>query len=37
MLENPYPNAFIKIGKRKLILKQAFYNRKKLLFNGEIE
>ena len=37
MLEDPYPNAFIKIGKRKLILKQAFYNRKKLLFNGEIE
>ena len=37
MLEDPYPNAFIKIGKRKIIFKQAFYNGKKLLINGEIE
>ena len=37
MLEEPYPNAFIKIGKKKIIFKQAFYNGKKLLINGEIE
>ena len=37
MLEDPYPNAFIKIGKKKIIFKQAFYNGKKILINGEIE
>ena len=37
MLEEPYPNAFIKIGKKKIIFKQAFYSGKKLVINGEIE
>ncbi len=37
MLEDPYPNAFIKLGKKKLIFKKAFYNGKKLSFNGEIK
>ncbi len=37
MLEDPYPNAFIKIGKHKIIFKQAFYNGKKLSIEGEIK
>ena len=37
MLDDPYPNAFIKLGKKKLIFKKAFYNGKKLTINGEIE
>jgi methionyl-tRNA formyltransferase len=37
MLEDPYPNAYIKIGKQKLIFKKAFYNGKKLSITGEIE
>ena len=37
MLEDPYPNAYIKIGKRKMIFKKAFYNGKKLSIKGEIE
>lgn len=37
MLEDPYPNAFIKIGKKKIIFKSAKYDGKKLKFVGEIE
>ena len=36
MLADPYPNAFIKIGKKKIIFKDIKYNRKKLEFKGEI-
>ena len=37
MLEDPYPNAFIKFGRHKIVFKKAFYNGKKLLIDGEIE
>jgi len=37
MLEDPYPNAYMKIGKKKLIFKKAFYNKNKLSILGEIE
>ena len=37
MLEDPYPNAFIRIGKQKLIFKKAIYNNKKLSAGVEIE
>jgi len=37
MLEDPYPNAFIKIGKHKIIFKSAKLKNKKLLILGEIE
>jgi len=37
MLEDPYPNAYMKIGKKKLIFKKAFYNKNKLSIQGEIE
>lgn len=37
MLEDPYPNAFIKIGSKKIIFKQAKYKENKLVFQGEIE
>ena len=37
MLEDPYPNAYIKIGNKKLIFKKAFYNKNKLSIQGEIE
>ena len=37
MLEDPYPNAFIRIGKQKLIFKKAIYNNKKLSAEVEIE
>ena len=37
MLQDPYPNAFIKIGNHKLIFKEAFYNGKKLSIHGEIK
>ena len=37
MLEDPYPNAYMKIGKKKLIFKKAFYNNNKLSIQGEIE
>lgn len=36
MLDDPYPNAFIKIGKRKIFLKNAKLNGEKILFEGEI-
>lgn len=36
MLEDPYPNAFLKIGKRKIIFNKAHYNGKKLKIEGEI-
>jgi len=36
MLADPYPNAFINIGKRKIVFKSANYNGKKLEFIGEI-
>ena len=36
MLEEPYPNAFIKIGKKKIVFKSANYNGKKLKFSGEL-
>jgi len=36
MLAVPYPNAFVKIGKRKIIFKSAKFDGKKLMFNGEI-
>ena len=37
MLEDPYPNAFIKIGKQKIIFKKGFYNDNKLTIQGEIQ
>ena len=37
MLEDPYPNAYIQVGQRKIIFKKAFYNGKKISINGEIE
>lgn len=37
MLSDPYPNAFVRIGKRKIIFKSAEYNGRKLEFRGEIE
>ena len=37
MLEDPYPNAFVRIGKQKLILKKAIYNNKKLSLEVKIE
>ena len=37
MLEDPYPNAYVIIGKQKIIFKKAFYNDKKLTIQGEIQ
>ncbi len=37
MLADPYPNAFIKIGKKKIIFKSSNFNGKKLSFEGVIE
>ena len=37
MLEDPYPNAFIRIGKQKLIFKKAIYNNKKLSVEVKLE
>ena len=37
MLEEPYPNAFIKIGRRKIIFKSAKLKANKLSFQGVIE
>tara|TARA_B100001540_G_C15772953_1_gene627276 strand:+ start:258 stop:917 length:660 start_codon:yes stop_codon:yes gene_type:complete len=37
MLEDPYPNAYVKLGKEKIIFKKAFYNNNKLTIQGEIE
>ena len=36
MLDDPYPNAFIKLGNKKLILKNPQFKKGKLTFNGEI-
>jgi len=36
MLGEPYPNAFIKIGKRKILFKAAKFNGKDLKFEGQI-
>lgn len=36
MLADPYPNAFMSVGKRKIVFKSAKYNGKKLEFAGEI-
>ena len=36
MLADPYPNAFIRMGDKKIILKDAWYDGKKLQFKGEI-
>ena len=36
MLSDPYPNAFITIGKNKIIFKSATYDGKKLSFEGEL-
>ena len=37
MLEDPYPNAFIRIGKQKLVFKKAIYNNKKLSVEVKLE
>ena len=37
MLEDPYPNAFIKIGNQKIIFRKGFYNDNKLTIQGEIQ
>ena len=36
MLGDPYPNAYLQIGKQKILFKKAFYNNK-LTIHGEIE
>jgi len=36
MLADPYPNAFVRIGKRKIIFKTVKHTGKKLEFTGEI-
>ena len=36
MLADPYPNAFIRIGDKKIIFKDAWYDGKKIQFKGEI-
>ena len=36
MLDDPYPNAFIKIGKRKIIFKSVEFNGNTLSFSGEL-
>ena len=36
MLSDPYPNAFLQIGKKKIIFKSAEYDGKKISFRGEI-
>ena len=37
MLADPYPNAYIKIGKKKIIFKTSKFDGKKLSFEGVIE
>lgn len=37
MLSDPYPNAFIKIGKHKIIFKSSKLGKNKIQFMGEIE
>ena len=36
MLTDPYPNAFLRIGKKKIIFKSAEFDGKKVSFEGEI-
>ena len=36
MLDDPYPNAFIRLGDKKVILKNPQYKNGKISFNGEI-
>jgi len=36
MLDDPYPNAFIRLGDKKIILKNPQYKNGKVTFNGEI-
>lgn len=36
MLADPYPNAFIRFGKKKIVFKDAIYDGKRLEFKGEI-
>lgn len=36
MLSDPYPNAFLRVGRRRIIFKSAKYNGRKLEFTGEI-
>ena len=36
MLSDPYPNAFLRIGKKKIVFNSAELNGKKLSFKGEI-
>ena len=36
MLDDPYPNAFVKLGKRKILLKNPSLKNNKLYFEGEI-
>jgi methionyl-tRNA formyltransferase len=36
MLDDPYPNAFIKLGDKKLFLKNPQFKKGKITFNGEI-
>ena len=37
MLSDPYPNAFIKIGKRQIIFKNASFDGKVIKFSGELK
>ena len=37
MLDDPYPNAFIQIGKRKVVFKNVSNKNNKLTFSGEIQ
>lgn len=36
MLADPYPNAFVKFGKKKIVFKDVEFDGKKLKFRGEI-
>ena len=36
MLGDPYPNAFIRMGRRKILFKAATYDGKNLKFEGQI-
>lgn len=36
MLADPYPNAHLRVGKRKIVFKSATYDGKKLQFTGEL-
>jgi len=37
MLADPYPNAFLRIGNKRIIFKLALFDGKKLRFEGEID